>query len=63
MPLTINNDAVLERVDAKTESDASARDRGGWPRLLTCRHQQHGGCPALAFFARAGVGNACIEWV
>jgi len=26
-------------------------------------NQQHRGCPALAFFARAGVGNACVEWV
>jgi hypothetical protein len=24
---------------------------------------QRCGCPALAFFARAGVGNACTEWV
>ena len=35
---------------------------GGRPRLSDFRFPfRFGGCPALAFFARAGVGIACAE--
>src|ERR1700693_3784209 len=34
---------------------------GGWPRLLTRRCHQQSGCPVLAFFARAGVVDACAS--
>src|SRR3954470_7737075 len=34
---------------------------GGWPGVLISPTPRYRGCPVLAFFARAGVGNAGSE--